>query len=73
MPIYEYKCKKCNLKFSLLMGVTSDKAELKCPQCEGKEVERVFSTFSVGNSSSSSSSDVDSCPTGTCPTGVCGI
>jgi len=55
------------------MGVTSDKAELKCPQCEGKEVERVFSTFSVGNSSSSSSSDVDSCPTGTCPTGVCGI
>lgn len=45
MPIYEFKCAKCDHVFDLLV-FNSDDAEMKCPQCESPEVVKQMSTFS---------------------------
>lgn len=70
MPVYTYVCKDCGDKFDLLIGVTSEKTELKCKKCNGKNINRVLSSFSVGNPGSKRSSSGPSCPTGSCPTGL---
>jgi len=67
MPVYTYLCKDCGEKFDLLIGVNSEKLELKCKKCNSKSIDRVFSSFSVGGSRDKSSSG-PSCSTGTCPT-----
>lgn len=67
MPVYTYICKDCNEKFDLLIGVTSEKPELKCRKCNSKNIERLLSAFSVGGPRDKFSSG-SSCPTGTCPT-----
>jgi putative FmdB family regulatory protein len=69
MPLYSYVCKDCGEKFDLLVGVTAQKAELKCPECKSVNIARTFAAFSTGKSSKSNSSDSSSCPTGTCPLG----
>jgi putative FmdB family regulatory protein len=66
MPIYSYKCKDCGEQFDLLVGMTAQKTELKCSKCNGKNIEKVISTFSVGGQRGSSSGS--SCSTGSCPT-----
>jgi len=70
MPIYTYICQKCAHKFELLLGMTSQKPEVRCSKCGSKDVKKVFSPFSVGNpNNKSSGSSGSSCPTGTCPLG----
>ena len=68
MPVYTYICKDCGEKFDLLIGVISEKAELKCKKCNSKNIEKTLGTFSVRGSDSKSGSSGSSCPTGTCPT-----
>lgn len=34
MPIYEYQCSCCNLRFELKRGF-NDRVRVVCPQCEG--------------------------------------
>jgi len=43
MPIFEYACAACDEKFETLILRKSDEAEVACPRCEGREVERVVS------------------------------
>ena len=69
MPVYTYVCKDCGEKFDLLIGVTSEKAEMKCKKCDSSNINRVLSSFNVRNSGGKSGSSGPSCPTGTCPTG----
>lgn len=45
MPIYEYRCNKCQRKLSVLVRSFSDKPEPVCDACGSKEVSRLFSTF----------------------------
>jgi putative FmdB family regulatory protein len=66
MPVYTYVCKDCSEKFDLLIGMTAEKTELKCKKCKSRNLDRVLSSFSVGNSGSKSSFSGSSCPTGTC-------
>jgi len=66
MPVYSYICKKCGEKFDLLIGMTSEKIELKCKKCNSKNIEKTFGSFSVGGSSQKFGSSDSSCPTGTC-------
>ena len=41
MPIYEYSCKSCGHRFeTLILG----KEEAVCPNCSGKDLERLMST-----------------------------
>jgi putative FmdB family regulatory protein len=46
MPIYEYICRSCNERFSLLQRVNSPEGEARCPRCSSREVKKVMSSFS---------------------------
>jgi len=50
MPIYEYRCSDCHLKFARLqpMGASSD--GITCPACDSDRVERELSTFASSTS-----------------------
>ena len=43
MPIYEYACKACDRAFEELVLRRSDEADVRCPACKGKRVERRMS------------------------------
>ena len=43
MPLFEYRCNKCERRFSLLVGVTAEKAELRCPRCGSKNATKLIS------------------------------
>jgi len=62
MPVYTYVCDDCGKKFDMLVGMTSEKAELKCVKCGSENIKKVFSSFSVGKANPSG----PSCPSGTC-------
>ena len=65
MPIYSYICKKCGAKFDLLVGVTSEKVELKCKKCGSKKIKKELGSFNIGSSEGKSDSSGGTCPTGT--------
>jgi len=44
MPIYEFKCLKCDDFFELLVLGSDDKNLMKCPKCKSEDFERVLST-----------------------------
>jgi putative FmdB family regulatory protein len=71
MPIFEYKCEKCNTKFEKL--VNSSEAEVRCEKCGSEKVEKQLSSFSAAvhhtAKNSCSISDCASC----CPSGSCGL
>ncbi len=72
MPIYEYKCKKCNEEFELLL-YSGEVAE--CPKCKSKELIKKMSLFnsscgySEKNSSDNSTFSSSSC--GSCSGNSC--
>ncbi len=68
MPIFEYKCDKCEHKSEFLEKSDSKKKHV-CEKCGSLNMRKIFSGFSVGKSSHGS----DSCSTGMCPSGVCGL
>lgn len=43
MPIYEFRCSKCNNIFEKLFINSQEQVEIKCPQCESEEFERIIS------------------------------
>lgn len=43
MPIYEYACKACDRAFEELVLRRSDEADVRCPACKGKRVEKRMS------------------------------
>ena len=59
MPIYEYKCRKCDTKFEMLRSMSASDEEIECPECGEKSAERIFSVF---GSTSGSSSGADCVP-----------
>jgi putative FmdB family regulatory protein len=50
MPIYEYCCQRCECAFETLIWSARDAQEVTCPKCGSREVERLLSCFSSGNS-----------------------
>jgi len=44
MPIYEYVCSGCGIKFELLRPFTQANKGASCPHCH-KNAERIFSPF----------------------------
>lgn len=47
MPIYNYKCEKCNNEFELVV-FDKDKV-IVCPECESKSVVKMFSSPTLKN------------------------
>jgi len=74
MPIFEFRCMKCNEVFEILKTSTGDDdVEMKCPHCNAENLERVLSTtsYAMGFSKGESRSpQVQSrkCASGTCST-----
>ncbi|MFH2219553.1 MAG: zinc ribbon domain-containing protein [Pseudomonadota bacterium] len=73
MPIYEFKCLKCEEFIELLLMNPDEEIELKCPSCKSEELERVLSVtgYSVGNGSQKKqgvTSRKKTCSAGTCTT-----
>jgi putative FmdB family regulatory protein len=71
MPIYEFRCLKCNNVFEILK--VKDEVEMKCPHCESEDFERVLSTtsYSVGLAKGESRRPTvqsRQCASGTCTT-----
>ncbi|MFC2027797.1 zinc ribbon domain-containing protein [Chloroflexota bacterium] len=54
MPIYEYECGECGVKFELMRSFSSDDSELKCHKCGADSPHRTISLFASGNSSAGS-------------------
>ena len=50
MPIYEFRCLKCDEVFELLKVGDEDEIEMRCPYCQSPDFERVMSTttYTVG-------------------------
>ncbi len=74
MPIYEFKCSKCEEFFEVIVMGSKGDDIVKCPKCESKEFERVVSktNFAMGSSSAGQAKGVQTqereCSTGSCKT-----
>ena len=71
MPIYEFKCLKCQEYFELLVMSQDEELELRCPKCGSEDFERIISTTSHVMGSGSGSSQKANVKTRTCSTGTC--
>ena len=71
MPIYEFRCLKCNDCFEFLLMNQDEQVELKCPKCMSEDFERGLSVAghcigSAPSKSESSGAQTRSCPSGSC-------
>jgi putative FmdB family regulatory protein len=73
MPLYEYYCSICQLKFELLVS-HKHADEVVCMKCHSEKVRRLLSVFSKTRSSDSDVSfdDTSSSDGGCCGGGACG-
>ncbi len=60
MPIYEYRCRKCERIFEEIQRVGEEGESLKCPHCGEENPEKVLSSFSSAPQGEESSSSCDS-------------
>ena len=77
MPIYEFLCKKCKIVFEEMHLSGNDFGSVRCPECDGDNVEKQMSSFSASVSSGDPSSCNSFSPTcgaasGACGSGFCG-
>jgi len=59
MPVYEFRCQKCNKKFEKLCAIGETGENLKCPACGAGAPKKIISSFvarSVVGSANSSDS-----------------
>ena len=74
MPVYEYRCRKCNVKFSKFFQ-SFDTGEVLCPECSSKDVKKCISNImmikSDNESNNTSSSSCSSCSSGNCSSCKC--
>ena len=71
MPIYEFKCLKCEQFIELLLMNSEEEIELKCPECSSQKLERVLSTTNYCMSNGSGKGQGVSSQTKTCSDGSC--
>jgi len=74
MPIYEFKCSKCEEFFEVIVMGSKNDDTVCCPKCRSTEYERVVSrtNFNVPGSSAGHPKGVQTqereCSTGSCKT-----
>jgi len=71
MPLYEFKCLKCNEFFELLIMKKGEEVEMQCPKCSSGEFERVLSNTSYAMKGDSQGNQGASSQTRTCSSGSC--
>lgn len=66
MPMYDYQCEKCDLKFSELRKGSEKDFSINCPSCDASASKRLVTGFAVG--AMSSGGPAASCPAASsCP------
>ncbi len=50
MPIYEYRCRKCGKRFSVLTLRVSETVRPQCDRCGGHAADRLLSRFAMPKS-----------------------
>lgn len=74
MPIFEFKCLKCEKFFEILIMNDEEMVELNCPECKSENFERVMSATNyamgpgAGAQGAGVSSKTRSCSSGSCTT-----
>lgn len=48
MPLFEFRCANCRVRFSQLVGMTADSREPACPKCGSRQVAKLVSRFTRG-------------------------
>jgi putative FmdB family regulatory protein len=71
MPLYEFKCLKCQTYFEMLIMNKDEEVELKCPECKSENFERIISATNFAMGDNSDSSSKPSATTRTCSSGSC--
>ena len=71
MPIYEFKCLKCQEFFELLIMNSDDEVKLQCPKCNSEEFERVLSSTNFNMGSGIKGNQGADVTTRTCSSGTC--
>ncbi|MDJ0801495.1 MAG: zinc ribbon domain-containing protein [Desulfobacterales bacterium] len=71
MPIYEFRCLKCQELFEFLAVRSDDTMETKCPHCDAEDFERVMSSTNFAMGSSGGGNSGVSKQTRTCSGGNC--
>jgi len=61
MPIYEYRCRECGVKFEKWLRSMSSTEKVHCPRCGSHHVEKAVSLISKGGSSTSATLAGGSC------------
>jgi putative FmdB family regulatory protein len=65
MPIYEYKCKKCDHLFEeFVFSSNTGSEDIICPVCGEKNADRLMSAFSASGTSSIGSGAPSGGPSG---------
>ncbi|MFH1562033.1 MAG: zinc ribbon domain-containing protein [Nitrospirota bacterium] len=52
MPIYEYQCINCGIKFDVLVRTPNEL--IRCTKCASADIKRLISLFGIAGSSSGS-------------------
>ncbi|MBW1698783.1 MAG: zinc ribbon domain-containing protein [Deltaproteobacteria bacterium] len=73
MPIYEFRCCKCQDIFELLILNEEDNVEMNCPRCKSENFERVVSVTNycmrgTSDRASGPKTQTRRCSGGTCTT-----
>ncbi|MCP4594632.1 MAG: zinc ribbon domain-containing protein [bacterium] len=72
MPIYEYRCDRCEHEFEELARSMNARAKVKCPECGGTQVNRKQSTFAARSATGVSCALPDgACQNTECAGGQC--
>jgi putative FmdB family regulatory protein len=50
MPLYEFYCKSCDCRFEVRRSFSQGTADVRCPDCAGDEVQRVFTPVAMFSS-----------------------
>jgi putative FmdB family regulatory protein len=54
MPTYDFRCEKCNGKFTLILSILEyEKAKVRCPKCKSTKVKQEITPFQVKTSKKS--------------------
>ena len=62
MPIYEFKCNKCNYVFEeFVFSSNVDTSQLECPQCGENNIQKLMSAFSSSFGTAAGSGSSTSC------------
>ena len=71
MPIFEFRCHKCNEVFEILQMAGEDEVEMKCPHCGSEDFERVLSTTSYAMGDSKGGAQKPAVQSRQCASGTC--